>query len=426
MKGEKHFELFEYLEKEQWLGASEIEKLQIERLRKLLGHALVNSKYYREYLKSTISDVGDIKSLKDVSGLPLLRREDLQENYQEILCPGREGVYEDASGGSTGNPVIFYHDGYYRAFAQALELLSMTWMGVAKGDRTAVFWGADRDFHDLSYKERLAMKMERLKTLNSFDVSEASLDRFLSELQSFQPQYVFGYASSLHLAASYINGTGKFTIRPKAVKSSAEMLYDHQRAEIEKAFGTKVYNFYGSREVNNLAAECSSHEGLHVSASGRIIEVVDQNGKILPDGEMGYLAVTDLTNYTFPFVRYLIGDMGIKKTEPCSCGRGYPLLEKLTGRSSDILVFGDKMVHGEYFTHLFYGEPGVRQFQVVQETSTDLLVRIVPSGSYFEPAKIKKTIGDKLGPEVAIKIDFVDRIAPLKSGKYRFTVNKTI
>lgn len=425
MKGDRQYDVLDSLLKEQWLDRGEMEKLQIERLQKLFNHALEKSKFYRESLKNTVSNAQDIKSLSDLTGLPLLKRENLQESYGEILCAGREGVYEDASGGSTGNPVIFYHDKWYRTFSQAMESLSLSWMGVAKGDRTAVFWGADRDFHELSIKEKLALKMERLRTLNSFDVSEENLDRFLKELQSFNPQYIFGYASSLHLAAKYINSTGKFTIRPKAVKSSAEMLYGHQRTEIEKAFGTKVFNFYGSREVNNLASECSAHEGLHVSASGRIIEVLDKDGKVLPDGELGYLAVTDLTNFTFPFIRYMIGDMGIKRSEQCSCGRGYPLLEKLAGRSSDILTFGDKMVHGEYFTHLFYGQPGVRQFQVVQETATDLMIRIVPSGSHFDPDKVKMIIGEKIGMDVVIKIEFADRIAPLKSGKYRFTINKT-
>ncbi len=426
LKGDRQYDILNSLQKEQWLSAEELQRLQVERFRKILAHALEKSAWYREKLKGVIDNPHDIASIGDLSRLPLLTRDDLQDNYKEIVCSGCEGVYEDASGGSTGNPVVFYHDQWYRTFSQAMENLSLSWMGVAKGDRTAVFWGADRDFHEYSFKEKLALKMERLRILNSFNVDEAALDRFLKELQSFKPHYIFGYASSLHLAAKYINSTGKYRIRPAAVKSSAEMLYDYQRSDIEKVFGTKVYNFYGSREVNNLAAECPAHEGLHVSASGRIIEVVDKNGLALPDGEMGYLAVTDLTNYTFPFIRYLIGDMGIRKTEPCSCGRGYPLLEKITGRSSDILTFGGKFIHGEYFTHLFYGQPGVKQFQVIQETEKNLLIKIVSSGSYFDPEQIVTTIQEKLGPKVEIKIDFMDTIAPLKSGKYRFTINKTV
>ncbi|UCD18524.1 MAG: phenylacetate--CoA ligase family protein [Candidatus Zixiibacteriota bacterium] len=425
MKRERQYAILRMLKKEQWFALDKIAKLQVSRLHALLDHARQHSPYYRDRLPASLDIRRDIADIHDLARLPLLTRSDLQQNYRRILCPGDKGVYQDASGGSTGNPVIFYHDDQYKAFAAALEHLFLSWIHISRGDRTGVFWGADRDFKEWSLKERLFFKLERFRLLNSFNVTETALDEYLQELQKFQPHYIFGYASSLHLAAKYINRTGKYTIRPRAVRSSAEMLYDSMRRDIEKAFGTDPYNYYGSREINNLGAECPEHQGLHVMASGRIAEVVDKEGNRLPDGQMGYLAVTDLTNFCFPFIRYLNGDMAIMKPTPCTCDRGYPLLEKITGRSSDILVVNGKFIHGEYFTHLFYGQPDVRQFQVVQEKPDYLVIKIVAVTKKFDTSTLIETIKHKVGENITIKAEFVDSIPLLNSGKYRFTINKT-
>ena len=153
LKGDRQYDILNSLQKEQWLSAEELQRLQVERFRKILAHALEKSAWYREKLKGVIDNPHDIASIGDLSRLPLLTRDDLQDNYKEIVCSGCEGVYEDASGGSTGNPVVFYHDQWYRTFSQAMENLSLSWMGVAKGDRTAVFWGADRDFMNIHSKK---------------------------------------------------------------------------------------------------------------------------------------------------------------------------------------------------------------------------------------------------------------------------------
>ena len=201
------------------------------------------------------------------------------------------------------------------------------------------------------------------------------------------------------------------------------MLYENQRREIEKAFGCNVYNFYGSREINNLAAECPAGEGLHIMASGRIIEITDNSGRPLPAGEVGNIVVTDLTNFSFPFIRYMTGDMAAMSSRSCSCGRSYPLLEKLVGRSSDIIRVNNKSIHGEYFTHLFYGMPRVKQFQVVQEDANVLVVRIVSREGRFDTADLLSSIKKQTGENVSVTFEFVDEIKPLKSGKFRFTIN---
>ena len=115
--------------------------------------------------------------------------------------------------------------------------------------------------------------------------------------------------------------------------------------------------------------------------------------------------------------------MGTLKSEPCSCGISYPLLANLAGRSSDIIIFNGVHIHGEYFTHLFYSQPLVKQFQVVQEDANLLVIKIVARSEQFDTEPIVKKIVEKVGQGVHIEVKFVEQIEPLKSGKFRFTIN---
>jgi len=422
LKGGSVFDILKKLEQEQFLPVNQLREIQLKRVNVSLRHATERSAFYRERFggKAPV-----LTQMEEITALPLLSRSNLQEHYNRILISGDPSTYSDSSGGSTGNPVNFYHDGRYKEYADALELLFLSWMDILPGDSSAAFWGADRDFAELSFWEKLTQRLKRTVVLNSFDVTESTMCDYLAKLQTMAPDYIIGYASSLALAAEVILRRGGYSVRPRAVRSSAEMLYPTQREMITKAFGTQVYNFYGSREVSHLAAECPHHNGLHIFASGRIVEVCDSDGRPVPDGEMGYIVVTDLTNFAFPFIRYAIGDMAIMATAPCPCGRTYPLLKELVGRSTDILVVGDRHIHGEFFTHLFYDRPEVRQFQVVQETANRLRVRIVPRDGAFSTAEIEQLMRRKAGNEAEIQFEFVDHIPPQKSGKYRFTVNLT-
>ncbi|HPC11870.1 MAG TPA: phenylacetate--CoA ligase family protein [candidate division Zixibacteria bacterium] len=412
------------LRREQFLPRPDLDDLRRRRLLDLLAHARLHSPYYRDLLAGLEPDLERIAPHEILSRIPLLTREIVQEEGSRLLCPGIPGSYPDSSGGSTGRPVNFHHDLTYLNWGRAPELFFLSWMGVRPGDRTAVFWGADRDLKEESLYTRLMLRLNRVRQLNSFAMSEAQIDAFLKQLNAFRPRYIYGYASSLYHVATFIARGRPLGFRPLAIRSSAEMLYPVQRAAIEQAFDAPVHNFYGSREVNNIAAECAAHDGLHIFASARMVEIVDDRGRLLPPGEVGHIAVTDLTNRAFPFIRYLNGDLAALKSGLCPCGRTYPRLEKIAGRSSDIITVEGRHIHGEYFTHLFYGRPEVKAFQLIQETEYDFRLLLVPRTRDLDTAFFRDRIRDKLGPRVRLEIALVDDIPPTAGGKHRFTVSK--
>lgn len=423
MQGTGVYRWLKILRSEQMLAPGHLREIGNDRLRLMLRQARTNSPYYRKLFNDRGIVIDDNFDISDLENLPLLKREDLQEHYEEILCQNHGRVFANSSGGSTGTPVNFYQDDSYKSFSQAANLLFLDWMGIRSGDRSSAIWGADRDFKDLSLRDRLYIKFDRVRALNAFSMSESRIKEFLGEMNKFKPRLVFGYASALYLVAKLINETEPIKFQPRAVRSSAEVLYDFQRLEIEKAFKARVYDFYGSREVNNLAGECSAHQGMHVLSSGRILEIVDGNGRPVPDGEIGQVAVTDLTNFAFPFVRYLNGDMAIKTSKCCACGRVYPLLERIEGRVSDLIVIDGQYIHGEFFTHLLYSRPDIAKFQLIQEEPKRLKLVVVGRTENPRLDGVVEAIRAKVGEEVIIETEVADRIRSTPSGKHRFTIS---
>jgi len=208
--------------------------------------------------------------------------------------------------------------------------------------------------------------------------------------------YVMHGDSPEHVAAKIADMSArreKLGLEPqRAIVTSAGTLYPFMREKITQVFGCKVYNLYGSREVSDIACElpCADdpgpdrgHGGLCVAPWGNYVEILDDEGKPVPPGEEGNIAVTSLTNYAMPLVRYWIGDRGALMPESEIRNKALPgiqVLKHVSGRNVDVFRTRDQtLIDGEYFTHLLYFRPWVWKFQVIQKSYEDVLFRVVRS-----------------------------------------------
>jgi len=405
-----------------------VEKLQLEKLKNLLQHAAERVPYYRNLIQKEGIELAQMRSFTDFARFPIVNKAIIRERGSEFLAENNEPrqLQANASGGSTGKPLQFYQDRKYWDYAVAIQMFVEGWWGIRPGDPTASIWGTDRDLPQPGWKERVALGISQFRVCNAFALTADRLEGFARMLDTWQPRYIIGYASALYLFARFVLERPYLCIRPHAVKSTAEVLADEERATVEEAFRCSVYNFYGSREVNNLAAECPAHKGLHVNALTRYIEVADGAGKPLGPLQPGRVLVTDLTNYAMPFIRYETEDIGVWSDAPCSCGRPFPLLAHLLGRKSDFIVTpAGKLIHGEFFTHMFYGIPDVTQFQLVQESLTRVRMGVVlkPGGGQSVLESLRKRLSELLGPTIVCEVAAVSEIERLPSGKHRFTIS---
>ncbi|MBN1420389.1 MAG: phenylacetate--CoA ligase family protein [Planctomycetes bacterium] len=416
------------LEAEERLDPEAYRAVQLRKLKAILRYAHENVPFYRERYDRAGVVVDDIRRLEDLAGIPVLTRGDIRDRGPELVaqsCPASDR-FENHTGGSTGTPMTFWQDRATLNFGLAADRYVDAIWGLRLGDKTAILWGADRDIEDLPWKERLMMRIRRQTILNSFAMDDRRMEAYASFLRSWRPVYIRGYASSLDLFAAFLERRGGAGIAPRAIRSSAETLGDEKRTRIEGAFGCPVMNFYGSREVNSIAAECREHRSLHVLGTNRLIEIEPLGGDA---GGVGRLLVTDMVNRAMPFIRYRNDDVGILGDGLCACGRSLPVLSKVVGRVSDFIVSPDgRYVHGEYFTHLFYGAEAVESFQVYQRSDRSIEIRIVKrSGAAEIPtAAMIGKVREKMGSALPIDIRFVDRIEPTPSGKHRFTISEVV
>lgn len=426
------------LEEWQWKNREETIAMQQQRLQALLRHCYVNVPYYRDLLDRT----GGLAAGRDFSmdafhALPLLDKEIIKTNFEALKSEDlhlRTWCME-SSGGSTGVPINLIQDKDYMDWSYAIKILDDEWTGLAMGERRAFVWGSVRD--TLEGKETLKTNLGRWVRnelwLNSFRMSLKKMGQFVNRINAYKPVQITAFAENLYDLARYIEERGMRVHSPRGILTSAGVLYPHMRETIERVFRAPVFNRYGSREVGDIACECEQHRGLHTSAATHYVEIVREDGTPAEPGEYGEIAITLLTNYAMPLIRYRIGDLGVMSTEQCPCGRGAPMLADIIGRTTDIFVNrkGDR-IDGRMFIRLLMLKAFIKKFQVVQEDYEKVRIFIVPhdmpqdaraqyADELVEIAGDTKTI---MGGTCDVEFDFVEQIEATASGKYRFTISK--
>ncbi|PXF58847.1 MAG: capsule biosynthesis protein CapK [Deltaproteobacteria bacterium] len=425
------------LKKWQWLDPEATNLLQKKHLESLLRYTYQFVPYYREVLSSSkvVDNYGNV-NVNNFTDIPLLDKNIIRSRTKELITTDLSvgKCYENTSGGSTGEPVRFLQNNKYYSWNSAITLLQDEWMGHSTGKRLVQLWGSERDLFvgKESLKIRMSRCLRNVVCLNAFHITPLMMQKHVDEINRFKPTHILAYVESLYDLARYVDRQGQGIHSPESIMVTAGTLDPHMRATIEKVFNSSVFNRYGSREVGAIACECNEHQGLHVTAPTHYIEILRPNRTSAQPGEVGEIVVTLLTNFSMPLIRYRIGDMGAWAKRKCSCGRGWPLLQEVKGRVTDVFYKRDgAAVHGEYFTHLFYNQDWVEKFQVIQEDFDLIRVLIVlynQSSRAFKNIKDLEIITQKIrivmGQQCQVHHYFVDHIDATPSGKFRYNISK--
>ncbi len=427
-KGHHSARLLRRMERSQWWSAQQLQQWQLARLRALLRHAGDHVPYYRALYASSGFDPEQVRQLGDLSRLPLLRKRDIAAARDSFKSARAVGLRPFATGGSSGEPLQFFLGRRRVSHDIAAKWRATRWWGVDIGDREAVLWGSPIELHAQDRVRRLRDALLRTALLPAFAMSPARLDDYVRQLRRWRPRMLFGYPSALCRIASHaaardlpLDGLGV-----KVAFVTAERLYDEQRAQIAAAFACPVANGYGGRDAGFIAHECPDG-GMHITAEDIIVEIVNNQGQPLPPGATGEIVVTHLATQDYPFIRYATGDVGALGTEPCTCGRGLPLLQKIEGRSTDFLTAVDGTVmHGLALVYIVRELPQVRSFKIIQESllRTRVLLVCLPRLDDATRATIVAGFQARLGAQVDIAVEEVDEIAAEASGKYRYVLSK--
>ena len=383
-----------------------------EYLNSLISFSTNEIEYYSQFKNFTYQD------------MPILTKDIIRSEFEQLQRKNLKNFKVNTSGGSTGEPVKFIQDSTYDKFVGYgikyfyNELLGMKIAPMKK----IMLWGSEKDLLNWSgdWKRKLKNKIYRTHYLNSFMIDDNKLKKFVHEMNFIKPEYIRGYATTLYELAKFIE-INKINIKfkPKLIVSSAETLQDNMRFKIESIFQCQVYDFYGSRETGAIAGQCK-YGKYHFFSFNQYPELVNLNNN------MYQLLISTLHNYSMPLIKFDIGDIVIKNdtSQYCKCGSPLPFVDKIQGRISDNFITTDnKIVHGEYFTHLFYGKEYIKKFQVIQKDYDRINFHIELNENIkienFETEIIKNT---KVVMGNDTNINFIyEKIKPTINGKFLYT-----
>lgn len=419
------------LNETQWLSSDALGELQDEKLRRLIRHAYRNAPFYRQRLKDAGLRPEDIRGRADLHTLPFLTKDDVRENlYFDIRAENMDhrDVLRITTSGSTGRPFVCYADREQLEFRWAATMRAQEWTGYAFGDPCVRLWHQTLGMStSQAWKEKADARMSNRLFVPIFEMKGDGLDRMLRMIEGHRPVLVDGYAEAFDFLARHLTEHGGLTHSPLAVMSSAQSLPQHSREIIERAFGCRVFDKYGSREFSGIAYECDAHAGHHVVSEGYIVEIL-VDGRPAEPGETGEVVITDLNNYAMPFLRYRIGDLAVAMAdEPCACGRGGPRMGAIHGRVQSIIQGTDRRyVPGTFFPHLLKDyEYAIERFQIVQDAPGAITFRVVKGGRYSDDVldEVLATIRGHLGEDLTIEVRFVEKVEMVRTGKRMTSVS---
>jgi len=425
------FAMLAELERTQWLSRDAMQDYQTRRLNGLLHGALAHSPWHADRLRAAGLDeavkAGGV-TLADLARLPTMNKRDARENVDQLVwraAPG--GVFKYTTGGSSGEPLIFYFGRTRQASDAAGRMRARRWWGVQPGEREAYLWGAPVELNKTDRIKTLRDRLVNQLVLNAFAMSPERMDAYLDALQAWQPRCVYGYASSVALLAAYAEARQRTLHLPRlrVVCTTGEPLYPHQRELIARVFGAPVANEFGSRDIGFTAHEAPGGQMLLMSES-HIVEVLDAAGQPVAPGEAGEAVITGLTSAAQPFIRYRTGDVLRVSAEPAAGGQGLHVIAEVTGRQTDFVVAADgRVMHALAVIYVLRAVPGIAQFKCIQHALDRMEVQIVPNAGWNEAAHAAVVAGlrARLGDALHVEVRMLDEIPPEASGKHRYVVS---
>ncbi|MBC9785967.1 phenylacetate--CoA ligase [Heliobacterium chlorum] len=319
---------------------ADLEKLQIERLKKTVERVYHNVPAYREKMQAAGLTPMDVQSLEDLRRLPFTVKQDLRDHYPFGLfaSPMRDIVRLHASSGTTGNPIVV---GYTRRDLDNWSELMARTLTCAGADTDSVVqvgygYGLFTGGLGAHYgAEKVGATVVPISGGNTKRQIKLMQD-FGTTILACTPSYALFLAETLQES-----GIPRDKLRLKAGIFGAEPWTEEMRRELEYRLQITAIDIYGLSEVMGpgVASECPVKNGLHIFEDHFIPEIIDPvTEEPLPYGEKGELVFTTITKEGFPVIRYRTRDISVLHVEPCACGRTHVRMSKVSGRTDDMVI----------------------------------------------------------------------------------------
>ena len=392
------FRSYERLKESEWLAREQLFDLQNANAVSFLKHAGKNSPYYKELFEQYGFRPQAYTGPQDLACLPEADKSVLIDHNAAIHSQdSSEPVRLAETSGTSGLSLSFNRGESWDSLNRATMMRSYDWYGVKPWERNGYFWG-----FNISRKQ--SIKVRLLDALQNrfrlFDYSAQEIKAFATHLS--RASFVSGYSSMIYEVAKIINEEGIKVPPLKLVKGTSEMILDVYHQESEQAFGRKVTSEYGAAESGLIAFECP-HGNMHINVENLVLELNDKREVL----------VTNLASYSFPIIRYNLGDIVSLTDIACPCGRAHPVLKDIAGRKGRNVRGINKKYPALTFYYVFKNialEQGLLlNYKAVQNEigQADILIEGARSTDVEE--KVRHQLDQYFGDDIRFSIQFVDR-----------------
>ncbi len=421
-----------YWEKDvETIDRKKLEELQLSRLKDTIAHA-GKSYYYGKTYKEKRIQADIIRSLSDIQKIPFTTKDDLREHwpYGFISVDKDELVRMHSSSGTTGRATVIFHTANDLAVWTNLLARCMYMAGMRKSDvfQNMMTYGLFTGGLGFHYgAEKIGAMVIPAGAGNSKRQIQLMMD-FATTVIHVIPSY------ALHLSTVFaeLNLDPRKDTKVKIAFVGAEPHTEKMRRKIEDIYGYKAFNSYGLSEMNGpgVAFECPRQDGLHIWEDSFLVEIIDpETLQPVADGEEGELVMTTLQREGMPILRYRTKDLTRIIPEPCLCGRTHRRIERIKGRTDDMLILKGVNIFPMQIEKRLMDIPGVgTNFLIIldrQEFNDSMTVKVEVSKEYFtgelkQLEMLRKRIIEELKSEILItpKVDLVGPdILPKGEGK---------
>ena len=408
--------------------------LQSRRVRAIVAHAYETVPYYREVMDHARIRPADIRTADDLARLPVLTGDQVARDPDHFLSsrfrPG-SGL-ELHSSGTSGRFRLIRYDAaaLFTALAHGhrQRIVLAAFVGRTFGYREMVAFRPGsisfkiREFYQRHSWTPSSVDLERsvLSPTDTFDENVARMNRA-------QPDVLFGYGSYLGALFRYASERHLETHRPRAVLYGGDRMADADRALLETGLGVPVLSSYQAAEALRIAFQCERRQGFHLDLDLMGIRIVDETGAGVKPGGTGEIVISNLTNRATVLLNYKQGDVVTLSEHACPCGRTLPTIERIEGRSDDLILLADgRVIHALAIQAPLHRVPGVIQVQIVQHTPHDFLVRAVCTGDDGWPSTrsgLEAALRSVVGADVSAAIERVERIPTGPGGKIKAAIS---
>jgi len=380
----------------------------------ILGYAAENVPFYRGFSGAPLSD------------LPIVDKTIIKENYgafQSHEFKDQE-VFELHTSGSTGTPFIVRQDSNKRNRVYAEMVYFWGKAGFQLGEKYMYF----RIWTDINRKTRLTAWARNLVMHDILRLDQDSLESVRHQLKNDKKvRMLLSYASTFDNLATYLHDRGDtpemFSI--DTVISISEVLQESTRDKLKAVFGGNVVSHYSNSENGVLAQECVDNMEFHLNTASYHFEFLKLDRDEPADlNEPARVVVTDLFNRAMPLIRYDTGDMALL-TEKCECGWQTKAVKEVLGRVMDCIYDTEgRLISPVSITNYMWPYDKLSQFQFVQENEREYTLKLNGARGVYADSEFIGIFKNLLGEDAEIRIEHVNEVPVLSSGKRKHVVSK--